>query len=336
MADKVEDVANEVDKRTLSSYIMTTTKDMEMTIVMNAMQLACKLIARAVRKAGVANLYGLAGQENASGDDVKKLDVMSNDIMINALVNSGMCALLVSEEEEEPIIVPAEHRGKYCVAFDPLDGSSNIDCNVSTGTIFSVFQRSGSGEPTVDDILRPGTEMVAAGYCMYGSATDFVVSFGSKVHRFTLDDSVGEFIHIGPMAFPEKNKTIYSCNEGNYTLWDDPIQKATEMFKAGPKPYSARYVGSMVSDVHRTILYGGVFYYPADKKSTKGKLRVLYEGLPLALLVEQAGGIANTGMFKGKLGRIMEVMPEHIHDRCPIIMGCERDVTKILSFYEAK
>jgi len=330
----VEDVEKEVDKPTLSSYIMEVTKDMEMTILMNAMQLACKLIARAVRKAGVADLYGLHGSANASGDDVKKLDVLSNDIMVNALINSGMCALLVSEEEEDVIVVQEDKRGQYCVAFDPLDGSSNIDCNVSTGTIFSVFKRPAKeGTPTVADILRPGTDMVAAGYVMYGSATDFVVSFGGPVHRFTLDDSVGEFVHFGTMKFPEKSKTIYSCNEGNYTLWDEPIQKATEMFKAGPKPYSARYVGSMVSDVHRTILYGGVFYYPADKKATKGKLRVLYEGLPLALIVEQAGGIANTGMFKGKLGRVMEVMPEHIHDRCPIIMGCQRDVDKILALY---
>jgi len=329
----VEDVETEVDKFTLSAFIMTETKDLEMTILMNAMQLACKLIARAVRKAGVANLYGLHGSANASGDDVKKLDVLSNDIMINALRNSGMCALLVSEEEEEPIVIPEEIRGKYCLAFDPLDGSSNIDCNVSTGTIFSVYERKSTGEPGVEDILRPGTEMVAAGYCMYGSATDFVVTFGSGVHRFTLDDSVGEFVHFGEMKFPAKNKTIYSCNEGNFALWDDAIQKATEQFKAGPKPYSARYVGSMVSDVHRTILYGGVFYYPADKKSTKGKLRILYEGFPMALITEQAGGVADTGMFKGKLGRIMDVIPENIHDRCPIIMGCQRDVEKVLAFY---
>lgn len=278
---EIEDVEAEVDKYTLSAFIMTETKNLEMTILMNAMQLACKMISRAVRKAGVANLYGLHGSANASGDDVKKLDVLSNDIMLNALRNSGMCALLVSEEEEAPIIIPADRRGKYCLAFDPLDGSSNIDCNVSTGTIFSVYERKSTGEPTVEDILRPGTEMVAAGYCMYGSATDFVVTFGSGVHRFTLDDSVGEFVHFGLLEFPKKNKTIYSCNEGNFTLWDDAIQKATEQFKSGPKPYSARYVGSMVSDVHRTILYGGIFYYPADKKSTKGKLRVLYEGFPV-------------------------------------------------------
>merc|ERR1711998_547746 len=192
-------------------------------------------------------------------------------------------------------------------------------------------------EPSSADILKPGTEMVAAGYCMYGSAIDLVLTFGSGVHRFTLDDSIGEFVYIGPMSFPAKNKTIYSCNEGNRKLWDAQIQQAVEDFKnpiaEGAKPYSLRYVGSMVSDVHRTILYGGIFLYPADKKSVKGKLRLLYEGLPMASIIEQAGGIASTGMFNGSVGRILDVVPEHIHDRCPIIMGCERDTSKVLNLY---
>ena len=289
-----------------------------------------------MRKAGIADLYGLANTQNSSGDDVKKLDLLSDEIMIDALVKSGTCALLVSEEQEEPIVVPPELRGSLCCAFDPLDGSSNIDCNVSTGTIFSVFKKTSEGEPTAADILKPGTEMVAAGYCMYGSAIDLVITFMNGVHRFTLDDSIGEFVYIGPMSFPAKNKTIYSCNEGNYQLWDPKIQQAVESFKNPPdgsKPYAARYVGSMVSDVHRTILYGGIFLYPADKKSTKGKLRLLYEGLPMASIIEQAGGVASTGMFQGKVGRILDVVPEHIHDRCPIVMGCARDTDKVLGLY---
>ena len=330
----VENVEKDVDKRTLSSFIMSETKNLEMTILMNAIQLSCKLIARACRKAGVASLYGLAGGSNASGDDVKKLDVLSNEIMINALTNSCVCAILVSEEEEDPILVPVNKRGKYCVAFDPLDGSSNIDCNVSTGTIFSVYEKVGAGEPSIADILRPGTEMVSAGYCMYGSATDFVVSFGQGVHRFTLDDSVGEFVYFGPLSFPEKSKTIYSCNEGNFSLWDPEIQKATLDFKQGAKPYSARYVGSMVSDVHRTLLYGGVFYYPADSKSKKGKLRVLYEGFPMALLVERAGGVASTGMFNGAVQRMLDLVPTSIHERCPVILGAPRDVDLVLNRYK--
>jgi fructose-1,6-bisphosphatase I len=172
---------------------------------------------------------------------------------------------------------------------------------------------------------------------MYGSAIDVVITFMNGVHRFTLDDSIGEFVYIGPVAFPERPKTIYSCNEGNYQLWDAKIQAAVESFKNPPppdKPYSARYVGSMVSDVHRTILYGGIFMYPADKKSSKGKLRLLYEGLPMASIIEQAGGVASTGLFLGKVGRILDCVPAHIHDRCPIIMGSKRDTDKVLSLYE--
>ena len=322
---------------TITTFIMRECSgDRELAVFMNAMQLSFKFIVRAVRKAGIADLYGLANTQNSSGDDVKKLDLLSDDIMIDALIKSGTCALLVSEEQEEPIVVPKELRGSLCCAFDPLDGSSNIDCNVSTGTIFSVFKKTSDGEPTAADILKPGTEMVAAGYCMYGSAIDLVITFMNGVHRFTLDDSIGEFVYIGPMAFPEKNKTIYSCNEGNYQLWDEKIKQAVESFKnppSGTKPYAARYVGSMVSDVHRTILYGGIFMYPADTKSVKGKLRLLYEGLPMASIIEQAGGVASTGLFQGKVGRILDVVPEHIHDRCPIIMGCKRDTDKVLGLY---
>lgn len=322
---------------TITSFVMRECGgDRELAVFMNAMQVSFKFIVRAVRKAGIHDLYGLANTQNSSGDDVKKLDLLSDEIMIDCLVKSGTCAVLVSEEQEGPIIPPPELRGSLCCAFDPLDGSSNIDCNVSTGTIFSVFKKTSPGEPTVADILKPGTEMVAAGYCMYGSAIDVVITFMSGVHRFTLDDSIGEFIYMGPVLFPAVPKTIYSCNEGNYQLWDDKIQAAVERFKnpTEGKPYSARYVGSMVSDVHRTILYGGIFLYPADKKSTKGKLRLLYEGLPMASIIEQAGGVASTGLFKGKVSRILDIVPEHIHDRCPIIMGSPRDTAKVLSLYE--
>jgi len=330
----IDGTASETDVTTLSRFIMEQTKDRDMTILMNALQLSCKYITRAVRKAGIAGLYGMAGEVNSTGDDVKKLDILSNEIMVNALLNCHVCCTLVSEENEEPIIVPADRRGKYIVAFDPLDGSSNIDCNVSTGTIFAVYERKTDGaDVTHEDLLRPGTDLVVAGYCMYGSAIDFVVTFKAGVQRFTLDDSIGEFVYTGPMAFPEAPKTIYSVNEGNSVLWDAEIQAAVAAFKAPPKPYSARYVGSMVSDVHRTILYGGIFLYPADAKSTKGKLRILYEGFPMALITEQAGGVASTGLFNGKVRRILEVIPDHIHDRCPMIMGCVRDCSMVLSRY---
>lgn len=331
----VDDVTS-TKVETVTSFIMRELNDRELALLMNSMQLALKFIVRAVRKAGIADLYGLANTTNSTGDDVKKLDLLADEIMIASLVKSGTCALLVSEEQEEPIVVPEHLRGHFCCAFDPLDGSSNIDCNVSTGTIFSVFKKTSPGEPTAADILRPGTDMVAAGYCMYGSAIELVMTFMNGVHRFVLDDSIGEFVHIGPMAFPEKSKTIYSINEGNYQLWDPEIQQAVELFKRpeeGKKPYSARYVGSMVSDVHRTILYGGIFMYPADSKAKKGKLRLLYEGLPMASIIEQAGGVASTGKFNGSVQRILDVVPENIHDKCPIVMGCERDTSKVLGLY---
>jgi len=332
---KVEDIANESDFNSLTQWLMANTKDKELTVLMAQLALACKATSRACAKAGIANLFGLAGEQNSTGDDQKKLDVLSNDIFINALVKSGSCAVLVSEENEDPIIVPEEHAGRFCVAFDPLDGSSNIDCNVSTGTIFAVYEKtSTSPVGTVDDILRTGNDIVAAGYCMYVAATELVLCFkGSGVERFALDPSLGEFIHThANVTFPKDGgKKIYSANEGNCLTWDDAILGSIQHFKENK--YAARYVGSMVSDVHRTILYGGIYLYPADKKSPKGKLRVLYEGFPMALLVESAGGVASTGMFNGKVQRMLDLVPTNIHERCPVILGGQRDVKLVLERY---
>ncbi|CAK0901497.1 unnamed protein product [Prorocentrum cordatum] len=205
---------------TLQRYIMARTGDHEMSLLLMALTLACKATSRACCKAGIGNLFGLAGEVNSTGDDQKKLDVLSNDIFIDALVNSGTCAVLVSEENEDPIFVPAAKAGRFIVAFDPLDGSSNIDCNVSTGTIFGVYEKKSSGkEPaTLDDVLRKGSDLLVAGYCMYGAATELVITFkGHGVHRFTLDPSLGEFVHIkAHVKLPEGGgKKIYSCNEGN-------------------------------------------------------------------------------------------------------------------------
>jgi fructose-1,6-bisphosphatase I len=308
---------------------------MELTILMAQLGLACKATSRACAKAGIANLFGMAGDQNSSGDDQKKLDVLSNDIFVNALQNSGACAVLVSEENETPIVVPADKQGRFCVAFDPLDGSSNIDCNVSTGTIFAVYEKTTPGIGTTADILRTGNDIVAAGYCMYGAATELVMCFkGSGVERFALDPSRGEFIHTHTnVQFPEGGgKKIYSCNEGNSPNWDLPILDYINWCKENK--YAARYVGSMVSDVHRTILYGGIFVYPADKKSPNGKLRVLYEGFPMALIVESAGGVASTGMFNGSVQRMLDLVPTNIHERCPVILGSKRDVDMVLDRYK--
>merc|ERR1712238_97923 len=269
---------------------------------------SCKLITSAVQRAGIAKLYGLAGETNSTGDDQKKLDVLANDMMINALVNSGVCSVLVSEENEEPIIVPKEKAGKYCVAFDPLDGSSNIDCNVSVGTIFSVYERVPGSKGTVDDILRSGAHCVCAGYVTYSSAVEMVFTFrGGSVHGFCLDSTIGEFIHTRvKMIMPDNGgKKIFSCNEGNSAWWDPAIKDAVEIFKDKKNPYAARYVGSMVADIHRTILYGGI---------------------PMAMIIEQAGGIASTGLFEGKIQRVIDLVPDEIHAKCPIIMGGKRDV----------
>jgi len=314
---------------TLSRFLIQQQGDPSIVVLMDSIALACKYTAAAVRKAGIAGLYGLAGNVNATGDEVKKLDLLSNEVFINALKNSKELAIMVSEEEPEVIVVDEKLRGKYCIAFDPLDGSSNIDCNVSTGTIFGIYEKKSTGEGSAADILVSGNSLVAAGYCLYGSSTELVLTWGHGVDIFSLDPSLGEFILTSSkVKIPEKPKTIYSCNEGNYDLWDDETKSYVEQCKKGPKPYSARYIGSMVADVHRTLLYGGIFFYPADKKSTSGKLRLLYEAAPMSMIIEQAGGKSTTGTQ-----RVMDIVPSHIHERCPIYLGCNRDVEAVGQIY---
>jgi len=322
---------------TLQRYILARTGDHELAVLLMGLTLACKATSRACAKAGIANLFGLAGEVNSTGDDQKKLDVLSNDIFIDALVNSGACCVLVSEENDEPIWVPKEKSGRFVVAFDPLDGSSNIDCNVSTGTIFAVYEKKSKGDACMEDVLRPGTDIVVAGYCMYGAATELVIAFKEhRVHRFTLDPSLGEFVHIeaGVKLPAGGGKKIYSCNEGNSGNWDSAITAVVEGYKKGTKPYAARYVGSMVSDVHRTILYGGIYLYPADNVNKKGKLRVLYEGFPMAMIMEQAGGACSCGMFNGKIQRLLDIVPKSIHEKCPVVIGCKRDVEAVIDEYK--
>lgn len=327
----------QTEGQTLTQFIVRDSDDADLAILMNAIQHACKVVANAIKKAGPCDLYGLADVVNSTGDDVKKLDLIANTMWVDCLKNCGVCCLLVSEEDEDPIFIEDESkRGPFCVAFDPLDGSSNIDCNVSVGSIFSVYRRKSDSKTVarVEDILRPGTECIAAGYSMYGASTELVITYGQGVQRFALDTSIGEFLFVSTVKLPDDGgKQIYSCNEGNASSWDEPIKAYVKECK--DSGYSARYVGSMVSDVHRTLLYGGIFLYPADKKSKKGKLRVLYEGFPMAMITEQAGGVASTGMYQGKVGKILEVDPEHIHDRCPIIMGGARDVDKVLALIRA-
>ncbi|KII88504.1 hypothetical protein PLICRDRAFT_176086 [Plicaturopsis crispa FD-325 SS-3] len=302
----------------------------DLTLLLTAIQVTSKFIATNVRKARLINLVGLAGETNVQGEEQKKLDVLSNDIMVNALRASGRTAVLVSEELEEAVIIEDKYKGKYCVVFDPLDGSSNIDAGVNIGTIFGIYKIAPDSKGTVSDVLRPGSEMVAAGYTMYGSSANLVLSTGQGVNGYTLDAALGEFILTHPdIKIPPRGK-IYSFNEGNSMYFHEPVVKYLHSIKypASGKPYSARYIGSMVADVHRTLLYGGIFGYPDDKKSKSGKLRLLYEAFPMAFLTEQAGGIATTGTK-----RILDILPTSIHERCSVFLGSKDDVADLQKFY---
>jgi fructose-1,6-bisphosphatase I len=274
-------------------------------------------IEQHIRYSGIHGLHGNhTDASNASGDIQKKLDIVANDIMIEHLTHSYACNILLSEENDAPVRIPTKCKGTYSVAFDPLDGSSNIDCNGPIGTIFSIAQNE------KEEILLPGNRIVMAGYVLYGPSTEIVVAHNGKVNRFQLN-VVGQYIHIGPIIV-NGTKKIYSINEGNSSLWNTDIKQYMESYKQSG--YGARYIGSMVADVHRTLLYGGVFCYPADKKNPKGKLRLLYECFPMAFIVEAATGSAIVGNMSCQ--RILEVVPVDVHQRTPIILGSAVEVKK--------
>lgn len=259
-------------------------------LLCHALQFSFKAISHYIRRATLVNLTGLAGQSNATGDDQKKLDVIGNDLFIAAMRSSGKCALIVSEEEEEVIYFKDHTGARYAVACDPIDGSSNLDAGVSVGTIFGVHKLAEGSTGTKEDILKPGTELLAAGFTMYGASAQLVITMmGGTVNGFTLDNSFGEFILTHPNMRIPKQRAIYSVNEGNSLYWEDHTKEYFNSLKfpqGNEKPYSARYIGSMVADAYRTLLYGGIFAYPADKKSPKGKLRILYECAPMAMVFE--------------------------------------------------
>ncbi|XP_021922096.1 fructose-1,6-bisphosphatase 1 [Zootermopsis nevadensis] len=300
----------------------------DLTQLLNSIQTAVKAVSSAVRKAGIAKLYGIAGKQNVQGEEVKKLDVLANELFINMLSSSYTTCLLISEENENVIEIETEKQGKYIVCFDPLDGSSNIDCLVSIGSIFGIFKKT-EGKPslTAEDTLQPGRKMVAAGYALYGSATMMVLSTGGAVNGFTLDPAIGEFVLTDTDIKVPKRGNILSINEGYSHMWDEAIKEYVSSKKdpKNGKPYGARYVGSMVADVHRTLKYGGIFMYPATSASPKGKLRLLYECFPMAYILTQAGGLASDGTIP-----ILDVVPESIHQRCPIFLGSQNDVEDVL------
>ena len=304
------------------------------TTIINEMIVAAKVISREVNKAGLVDILGLTGRINIQDEQVQKLDMFANQVTIERMQHIGELCCMGSEENADLIDIPPQYpKGSYILLFDPLDGSSNIDVNVSIGTIFGIFKKQ-SDEINIDlllnDVLQPGIKQVAAGYFIYGSSTIMVYTTGNGtgVYGFTLYPSVGEFLlSHDNIQIPKKGK-IYSVNEGNYDYWDEKTRALVDYFKAIDKetnrPYSSRYVGSLVADFHRNLLKGGIFMYPADSKDPKkpsGKLRLMVEANPLAMIVKEAGGYASDGH-----GPILEIEPTELHQRTPLYIGSQEDV----------
>lgn len=294
-------------------------------------QLAAKMINRDVRQAGLIDILGNFGETNVQGEEQKKLDVISNEVFMRLMDMSGACVCVVSEEDEHIHWCPDGKDAKYILAIDPLDGSSNIDVNASIGSIFSIYKRLSPDKPvTEEDILQKGHEQVAAGYVIYGTATMFVYTTGNGVNGFTLDDSISEFCLSHPNIKTPSKGTIFSVNEGNLNEFPqgviDYISWCKESNKEEKRPYSARYIGSLIADFHRNLLKGGIYIYPPTKKAPNGKLRLLYECNPMAFLVEQAGGKAHSGTE-----RVMDIEPKEFHQRTPLIIGSSEMVDQVVA-----
>jgi len=303
-----------------------------LTSLLYDIALAGKLIASHTTRAGLADILGSTGEENVQGEEVQKLDVYAQRIIYQLNDHTGRLAVMGSEEEPDIIPIPDKYpTGKYVLLFDPLDGSSNINYNVSVVTIFAIFQRkTKSGRGTLEDVLQKGANIVAAGYIVYGSSTMFVYSTGDGVHGFTLDPSIGEFLLSHPNIRLQEPPKYYSANQGYQSRWSEGIQRYTRWLRGeegNTRSLSLRYIGSMIADIHRNLLAGGVFYYPADAKAPNGKLRLLYEAIPMSFLIEKAGGYASTGSQP-----IKEVQPTELHQRTPLFVGNKELVEKAEEF----
>jgi fructose-1,6-bisphosphatase I len=304
----------------------------EFSWLLSGITLATKIVAAQVRRAGLVGILGVTREMNVQGEAVQKLDVIANQTLLQFLGNRGNVAIMASEENEDPVIVERDRKhGKYVVVFDPLDGSSNIDVNVSVGTIFSVLRRDPDPtgrRDTLADVLQPGYQQVAAGYVVYGSSTMLVYSAGSGVHGFTLDPSIGAYLMSHENMRMPPHGAIYSCNEANSEGFPAGYQQFLHHLRSGGmgRAYSSRYIGSLVADFHRTLLKGGIFLYPPTASHAKGKLRLLYEGNPMAFLAEQAGGMATDGR-----GRILDIVPTSLHQRTPLLVGSREEMETLMA-----
>lgn len=303
------------------------------TSLLNQLGTAIKIISARVRNAGLADAIGYTGETNVQGERVQKLDQYANDVLVNVLERRGHCRAVASEEMDQPLLTSKEAGARYVVLFDPIDGSSNIDVGVSIGTIFAVLRLDEQQTLSFEQLLRPGRELVGAGYAVYGSSTMLVLSTGLRqgVHGFTFDPSVGEFfLSHENIRCPERG-SMYAINEGNHAYWPEAVRKWNAWMKkpggAADRPYGQRYVGSAVADAHRTLLKGGIFVYPVDDRNPQGKLRLLYEANPLAFLFEAAGGAGTDGTR-----RILDIVPSAVHERTPIAVGSREDVAAYESF----
>src|SRR6202012_2131756 len=325
--------------KTLGQFIIERQDDFpfakgELSRLLRDIGIAAKIVNREINKAGLADILGEAGTTNIQGEGQKKLDVYANEQFISALRSGGECCIVASEENEEFIRIDSEvsKNAKYIVAIDPLDGSSNIDVNVPVGTIFSIYRRKTvEGIAQLSDVLQKGTEQVAAGYVIYGSSTMLVYTTGCGVNGFTLDPSIGEFCLSHPNMKVPKTGTIYSINEGNYVHFPQAVKDYIKYCQVeddtAQRPYSSRYFGSMVADIHRNLIKGGIFIYPVTASAPKGKLRLVYECNPMAFLIEQAGGRATNGA-----SRILDIEVTELHQRSPIFIGSEQMVRQAEGF----
>jgi len=361
--DEVCDTVGVTLSRFMGEVALLNPELTELTSVFGAIDTACKAITNLVKRSQLpgSSTLGYEGAVNIQGEDQKKLDVITNDVLKRALRFTGRLGVLASEEEDEPVDLVGtnvdisnpdiifDDTDRYVVVFDPLDGSSNVDAGCPTGTIIGIYEHDESCDidKSLDgnelkeqearcmaNTLQPGTNLVAAAYCLYSSSTFLTLTLGNGVYMFVLDDQIGEFVLSKPNVKIPEDASIISFNEANLEAWDEPFKALVNKWRAGTGAsgvkFSSRYIGAMVGDVHRTLLYGGIFGYPGDTKNVNGKLRLLYEGAPMSFIMEQAGGLSTDGRQ-----RVMEIVPETVHQRVPMFMGSKNVVQEVIDAYAA-